>query len=192
MFNRRFTYRHVPHAFLLYLAPTLRRRFALSSMVRLDRHVFFEKERYRWVSSNSWIMLEHGHVPQAMQTEDPTPAGSSLVGSINQPTRRIWGINRWSIFVRIEIAPVQISLTASPGVSSIGRLENLRIRYLYMIARHEDEPYVYKLVSTTNNAVFWCLPYLDSDYSSRHQGLYLREVVSLIRQLYAVLIRLWL
>jgi hypothetical protein len=99
-------------------------------------------------------MLEHGRGPQAMQTGNPTPAGSSLAGSINQPTRRIWGINRWSIFVRIEIAAVQISLAASPGVSSIGRLENLRIRYIYMIARHKDKPCVYKMVLITNNVVF--------------------------------------
>ena len=51
------TYRHVPHAFLLYLAPTLRRRLVLTSMATPDRHVFREEAE---VFLSGRTVLEHG------------------------------------------------------------------------------------------------------------------------------------
>lgn len=62
------TYRHVPHAFLLYLAPASRRRLALTSMVTPDRHVVREEGR---VFLSNRMVLGHGQSPKDADKGSP-------------------------------------------------------------------------------------------------------------------------
>lgn len=67
-FGKCSTYRHVPHAFLLYLAPALRRRLALTSMVASDRHVFRKGGK---VFLSNRVVLGHGSSPKDADRKSP-------------------------------------------------------------------------------------------------------------------------